>query len=754
MEDSQSWFNKHFSLLIMAIQPHLSDIPIQFAKGVGPRRARLLEKLGVQTLEDAFWFLPWRYENRLEVLPIGNLFPGIKATVKGTVQKIRVKTTYRRRLVLVTISVRDETGLIECVFFNQPYLEKTFLPGVPLLLTGPVLSNSSGSSPLIMRGPEYEILEEEELQERAGGRIVPVYHETNGLSSKQIRRIIRSIFDHYAGHLQEMLPRTMRMQLGIPTFHEALSVLHFPNQERSVEFLNQRATPEHWRLAFEELFLLQLALAMRRNRQTKDTEGIAFAVGNPLMESLKALLPFQLTPAQERVIQEISLDMGRPRRMNRLLQGDVGSGKTVVALHAIVMACGSGYQAVIMAPTEVLSEQHYLSLLPLFEALGIRSILLKGGQTGRERTETLDGIQSGQVQVVVGTHALLQPDVQFAKLGLVIVDEQHKFGVLQRAQLREKAVGHPDVLVMTATPIPRTLAMTLYGDLDVSVINQFPPGKKPVKTLLFPTGHRKEAHQSMRKELEAGRQAYVVYPLVEPSEKIDLQAALEAAEQLREEFAPFRIGLLHGRLPSRQKQAVMEQFKKKEIDILVATTVVEVGLDVHNATVMFIEHAERFGLAQLHQLRGRVGRGSHQGYCILIHALGRIPSYSQQMPLKLERTQKARTEIVTNSQAEEFSRATARRRLGVFAQCEDGFALAEEDLKIRGPGHVLGVKQWGEIDFRVADMAQDTVLLLKAKQMATELLERDPNLILPEHYILKETLVRKWSEKLALGSIG
>jgi ATP-dependent DNA helicase RecG len=738
----------------MPIQSYLSEIPIQFAKGVGPRRARLLEKLGVRTLEDAFWFLPWRYENRLEVLPIGNLLPGMKATIKGTVQKLWVKTTFRRRLVVVTISVRDETGLLECVFFNQPYLEKTFIPGVPLLLTGSVLSNSSGSSPLTMRGPEYEILDEEELQDRGGGRIVPVYHETNGLSSKQIRRIMRSIFDHYAGHLQEMLPKDLRMQLGVPTLLDALPVLHFPNQERSVEVLNQQATPEHRRMAFEELFLLQLALAMRRNRQANDTKGIAFAVRNPLIESLKALLPFRLTPAQERVIQEISRDMGRPTSMNRLLQGDVGCGKTVVALHAIVIACGSGYQAALMAPTEVLSEQHYLSLFPLFEALGVRCLLLKGGQTGRERAEILAGIQSGQVQVVVGTHALLQPDVHFAKLGLVIVDEQHKFGVLQRAQLREKAAWHPDVLVMTATPIPRTLAMTLYGDLDVSVIDQFPPGKKPVKTLLFPAGHRKEAHRFMRKELEAGQQAYVVYPLVESSEKIDLQAAIEAAELLREEFSPFRIGLLHGRLPSREKQAVMAQFKKQEIDVLVATTVVEVGLDVHNATVMLIEHAERFGLAQLHQLRGRVGRGLHQGYCLLIHALGKIPSYSQQMPLKLEPSRKSPDEIVKNSQGEAFSRSTARRRLGVFAQCEDGFALAEEDLKIRGPGHVLGVKQWGEIDFRVADLNRDTGLLIKAKQVAMELLERDPTLALPEHQILKETLFRKWSEKFALGSIG
>jgi ATP-dependent DNA helicase RecG len=738
----------------MPAQSNLFETPIQFAKGVGPRRARLLEKLGIRTLEDAFWFLPWRYENRLEVLPIKNLLPGMKATIQGQVQNFKMKTSYRRRLAVATISVRDETGLIECVFFNQPYLEKIFIPGVPLLLTGLTISNLSGSTPLALRGPEYEILNEAELQEKNGGRIIPVYHETNGLSSKQIRRIIRCIFDTYASDLQDILPKKICSQLKMPAFPEALRCLHFPQHQHSVDELNQQTSSWHSRLAFEEVFLLQLALAIRRKRQSQDTEGIAFDVWNPSVETLQSLLPFMLTPAQERVIQEISRDMARPTRMNRLLQGDVGCGKTVVALHAIVMACGSGYQAVLMAPTEVLSEQHYLSLSPLFESLGMRCLLLKGGATGRERAEILADIASGQVQVVVGTHALLQTDVQFSKLGLVIVDEQHKFGVLQRGQLQEKADRHPDVLIMTATPIPRTLAMTLYGDLDVSVIDQHPPGKKSIKTVLFPTGLRKKAHRLLWRELEAGRQAYVVYPLVEPSEKIDLQAAIEATEYLRNEFSPFRIGLLHGRLPFREKQDVMRRFKKKEIDVLVATTVVEVGLDIPNATIMLIEHAERFGLSQLHQLRGRIGRGMDQGYCILIHALGKFAPGSPQLSLKVEARQKVTEGITPFSQGEAFSRSTARRRLEVFVQCEDGFALAEEDLNIRGPGHVLGVKQWGGINFRVADVARDIHLMIEAKQMAADLLTRDPTLTFPEHHMLKETLFRKWSEKFSLGSIG
>lgn len=738
----------------MVSQSPLWSTPIQFAKGVGPQRARLLEKLGILTVEDVFWFVPWRYDDRLEVLPIGNLLPEMKATIRGRVERCWVNTTSRRRLVVVTMTVRDETGVMECVFFNQPYLENTFAAGVPVLLTGTVSPNPNGFPPFVMKGPEYEILDGAGSSDGGGGRIIPIYHETHGLSSKQLRRIMQSIFEHYAHQLQEILPGNVRKQLGLPTLAEALPVLHGPTQQQSVSLLNQHATPEHQRLAFEELLLLQLALAMKRHRQVTAAPGIAFSVQSALYEQLQTVLPFSLTPAQERVIREIFHDMSQPTCMNRLLQGDVGCGKTVVALHAMVMACGSGYQSALMAPTEVLSEQHYWSLKPLFDALNISCVLLKGGQSGGERAATLAGLQSGDVQVVVGTHALLQPDVHFAKLGLVIVDEQHKFGVLQRAILREKAPWQPDVLVMTATPIPRTLAMTWYGDLDVSVIDQFPPGKKPIQTKLFEEKHRNRAHQLLRHELEAGRQVYVVYPLVEPSEKVDLQAAIEAADSLREQFAPFRVGLLHGRLPSREKQAVMAQFKKKEIDLLVATTIVEVGLDVHNATVMLIEHAERFGLAQLHQLRGRVGRGQHQGHCLLVHSLGRIPSSGQQMSLPVERSSGSRQGLDRVSPSAMVSRSTAKRRLAVFAQLDDGFALAEEDLKIRGPGQVLGVQQWGEIAFHVADLARDVDLLSKARQIAGELLQRDPDLSFPEHQALKETLLRKWSEKLALGSIG
>ena len=732
----------------------LWNIPIQFAKGVGPRRARLLEKLGIVNVEDAFWFVPWRYDNRLEILPIRNLLPGKKATIRGSVERCRVNTTARRRLVVVTVTVRDETGLLECVFFNQPYLQNTFTVGVVVLLTGLVSPNPNGSGAILMKGPEYELLERASFSEDDGGRIVPIYHETYGLSSKQLRRIMKSIFEHYAPQLQEILSTNMREHLQFPTISQAFETLHRPGREQSVSLLNQHGTLEHRRIAFEELLLLQLALAMKRHRQMITLPGISFLEHAELEGRLKKVLPFSLTKAQTRVIREIFQDMTQPTCMNRLLQGDVGCGKTIVSLHAMVLACESGYQAVLMAPTEVLSEQHYLSLQPFFEALNISCRLLKGGQAEGNRTSILDGLKSGEIQIVVGTHALLQPDVGFANLGLVIVDEQHKFGVLQRAILRKKASQQPDVLVMTATPIPRTLAMTWYGDLDVSIIDEFPPGKNPIKTKLFEAKNRSRAHQLVRQELEAGHQAYVVYPLVEPSEKVDLQAAMEAVEALREQFSGFRVGLLHGRLSSREKQSVMAQFQKKEIDLLVATTVVEVGLDVQNATVMLIEHAERFGLAQLHQLRGRVGRGKYQGHCLLVHSLGRIPSYGQQMSLPVEGVPKNSQMMGNESPLAAATQSTAKRRLAVFAQLDDGFALAEEDLKIRGPGQVLGVQQWGEIAFRVADLVRDVDLLSRARQVAGELLKSDPELASSEHRPLKETLLRKWGKKLELGIIG
>ncbi len=732
---------------------HLSTIPVRFAKGVGPQRAQLLEKLGIRTVNDALWFIPWRYDNRLDVIPIRQLTPGMKATIKGIVVNCRLNVTSRRGLVIVVVAVRDETGILECVFFNQPFLKNSFVPGSAFLLTGTVLSDSRNPSKLMLRAPLYELVDDSP-EDRDAGRIIPIYHETQGLSSKQIRRTIRGILDQYLSHVEEILPVKLEKALGFPSLREALPVLHCPPTDRSVALLNERATPEHQRLAFEELFLLQLALGMRRSQRKKGSEGIAFRVSNALVERFQTHLPFSLTEAQKRVIDEIRSDMAQSISMNRLLQGDVGSGKTIVALHAMFMACGSGYQAAMMAPTEVLSEQHYASLLPFCKDLGITCLLVKGRQATKEREENLGRIRSGDVQIIIGTHALLQPDVVFEKLGLVIVDEQHKFGVLQRARLREKGGRQPDVLVMTATPIPRTLAMTMYGDLDVSVIDQFPPGKKPVITRLFQRSQRKTAYELMREELERGRQVYVVFPLVEPSEKVDLQAAVEAAGQLKKDFPQFRVGVLHGRLPSADKRQVMGEFRDRKIDILVSTTVVEVGLDVPNATVMLIEHAERFGLAQLHQLRGRIGRGAYQGYCLLLHSLGNIDRCERQGGMDLKGGIALSPVADWPVSSGPFPRSLARRRLQIFAKCSDGFELAEEDLKIRGPGQVLGIQQWGELHFRVADLGGDLSILMKAREMARDVLQRDPELTLPEHGLLRDALFRQWSERFTLGSIG
>ena len=466
------------------------DTSVQYAKGVGPHRAGLLKKLGVATIEDALWFLPWRYEDRSVVSSIGSLQPGMKATICGTIKGHSLHRTARRGLMVLKVMVHDGSGLLECVFFNQPYLEKIFVDDLQVLMNGTVTVNRYGTKSLQMQGPQYEVLEGDDLDQDGIG-IVPIYHETRGLTSRQIRRIFRGLHRQFGHAVEEIIPGALNSRLQLPSIAEALEQLHFPNGEEEIGQLNQWTTSAHRRLIFEEFFVLQIALAIRRRLVKRESQGISFAVDNDLVGKLRAILPFPLTPSQIRVIEDIQSDMADPKCMNRLIQGDVGSGKTVVALHALLMACGSGYQAALMVPTEVLSEQHYYMLLPFFRDLGINTVLLKGGQSKQERHRALEDLQSGEARIAIGTHALLQPDVHFDKLGLVVIDEQHKFGVLQRAGLRSKGGERPDVLVMTATPIPRTLALTVYGDLDVSVIDQLPPGRKPVHTRLFRTNERK-----------------------------------------------------------------------------------------------------------------------------------------------------------------------------------------------------------------------------------------------------------------------
>ena len=734
----------------------LHETDIRFAKGVGPKRALLLEKLGIRTIEDALWFLPWRYEDRSRIVSISQLVPEEKATIAGTIHHAGLRRTRRRNMTLFTMSVQDETGAVEVVFFNQPYLDDVLKNGLRVVLSGPVVRQRRGVG-VQMRTPQYEVVDEDEDLLLHVGRIVPVYHETRGLSSRQLRRILWGLLETYGSDLQDPLPSRLLEQHQWPSLHAAIASLHFPGTGSDLSLLNDWQTPAHHRLAFEEGFLLQLALALRQRMRQSASPGIAFRLSGSYTMPLQKHLSFQLTDAQQRVLAEIEADMHAARPMNRLLQGDVGSGKTIVALHAMLGACGDGYQAALMAPTEILAEQHVLTIRPYLDALDVSVAFLTGGTSPKERAATLARIAAGDVQLIVGTHALLEQDVQFAKLGIVVVDEQHKFGVLQRGKLREKAL-YPDVLVMTATPIPRTLAMTIYGDLDVSVIDELPAGRQPIRTRVFRHNARSRAYELVRKEVNGGRQAYIVYPLVEESEKLDLEAVMQAAERLRSmEFVGMHVGIIHGRMKSDERAQIMKAFRAGDVHVLVATTVIEVGVDVPNATVMVIEHADRFGLAQLHQLRGRVGRGAQRSFCFLISSAGRRWDLGTDVPAR--GTFVPALPFPSEPAAERPRRPagptqTAGQRLKAMVQCADGFAIAEQDLRIRGPGEMMGTRQSGIPEFRVMNLVRDATALEQARQEAFVMIERDPQLSHPDHQLLKSTVLRKWQTKLELGTIG
>lgn len=715
----------------------LWNLPVRFIKGVGPKRINVLQRLHIATVEDALWTVPWRYEDRSVMTPIGNLVPGMMASICGVIRKCEAKRTRNRRLSVVEVGVEDQSGRMEAVFFNQQYLETILTVGTRVMMSGRVLSGRQGWMVTRMDVTQYEILGEDTESALHVGRIVPIYHETKGWTSRQMRVLMKNLLADHGIELLDHLPVPLRARQRLIPIHEALQDIHFPKTGTDLQLLERGKTAAHRRLAFEELLLLQLALATRHRSVHEEPKELRFNPRTPLVQQLGRLLPFRLTTAQDRVVREIFRDMISPRPMNRLVQGDVGSGKTAVALHALVMACGSGYQAALMAPTELLAEQHHRNLSGTLEALGLRAILVRGGEKSSVKKTQVERLVSGDVQVAIGTHALIQQGVRFKNLGLAVVDEQHKFGVLQRKTLIEKGYK-PDVLIMTATPIPRTLAMTVYGDLDVSVIDVLPPGRKPVRTFLFHESQRRRAYQIVRDELRAQRQAYVVYPLVDESEKTDLQTAIQGAEQLQKgEFSEFRVGLLHGRMKAAEKEAVMAAFKAGTIQVLVATTVIEVGVDVPNATVILIEHAERFGLAQLHQLRGRVGRSDRQSYCLLM----------------AQNPGRGGTQRGSHLMANDESMSTARERLEALVRSNDGFVIAEADLRIRGPGEFFGFRQWGMPEFRVANLVRDGDLLQEARQEAFSLLKADPGLKEPAHQELREAMLRKWAQKLELGSI-
>jgi ATP-dependent DNA helicase RecG len=708
----------------------LWEYSIQYVRGVGPKKAEVLARAGIHTVEDAVWSLPWRYEDRTQVRSIGSLIPGQEAVVDAEVRTAALKVTAHQRRKLVEVKVADRTGSLHLIWFNQAYLAETFKVGQRVMLYGLVKPRNGRWTQLQMENPTFEILDRDGGGRNPPdlvhmGRIVPIYHgretKTRLMMSDRIRAIMKVLIDQYADGAVDVLPSDMIRRRRLGTFGEAIRAAHFPSPGANLDDLNRGRTPAHRRLAFEDFLLLELALGHKREEVQKESRTLEYDLEFPLPRRLLEALPFRLTEAQVRVLRDIHRDLAGPHPMNRLIQGDVGCGKTVVAVLTMLVAVGSGAQAALMAPTEILAEQHYLTLRRFLEPLGVSCVLLVGGRSGKKRGAALAAIAEGTAGIVVGTHALIQQGVRFRKLGLVVVDEQHKFGVIQRATLKDKGYA-PDVLVMTATPIPRTLALTVYGDLDLSVIDAMPPGRTPIRTLLFTESQRARAYRLIEDELAQGRQAYVVFPLVEESEKVDLQAAITGAERLqREVFARWTVGLIHGRMKTDEKERVMTAFKEGRIQVLVATSVIEVGIDVANATVMLVEHADRFGLAQLHQLRGRVGRGRHQSHCLLMGP---------------------------NRLSEE-----GRRRLEALVKSHDGFVIAEEDLRIRGPGEFFGTRQWGPADLRVANLIRDAAILDEAREEAALLLKTDPALVRTEHAELKAALLRRWGKKLELAAV-
>lgn len=691
--------------------------PIQFIKGVGPKLASLLEKKGIRTVEDAMYFIPREYQDRREVRKISKVEAGRVETVTGDVLAADLVGFKGGRKKVFEVMVGDGSGFIvgKWFHFNLRYMKGRFKKGDKVIMTGEVRAFGGQRE---MHHPDIEPFDD--ADKLNFGRIVPVYSLTEGLGEKTLRRIISQVIAGYLDNVIDGIPSEIRENKGLIPIREALRKVHFPDNGDDISALMSGNSAARKRLVFDEFFFLELGMALRHKGVILE-KGIPMEERGGLTGRLRKLLPFNLTMAQERVIQEIKRDMASTHPMNRLVQGDVGCGKTIVAFISVLIAVENGYQAAIMAPTELLAEQHYLNIHRFAETLGIKIALLTSGIKGSAREAILSLIRTGVVQIVIGTHAVIQDAVEFKGLGLAIIDEQHRFGVVQRGVIKKKG-DNPHILVMTATPIPRTLAMTVYGDLDFSVIDEMPPGRSPVETRVYNEKEREKVYAVIKKDVEAGRQAYLVYPLVEESEKSELMDATNMAEKLKAVFPDFRIGLLHGRMKAEEKEGVMKGFKDREIDILVATTVIEVGIDVPNATVMVIEHAERFGLSQLHQLRGRVGRGSHKSRCLLL-------------------AQYKRSE-------------EAWKRLKVMEETTDGFRIAEVDLEIRGPGDFLGTRQSGMPDFRVGSIIRDAGLLAEAKAEAFRLIEKDPHLSSPENGILKEMLKERWKGRLELAAIG
>ena len=691
--------------------------PLQYLRGVGPRRAADLQHVGLVTVEDLLLRFPLRYEDRAHVVPAGKVRPGQSVTVIGEVVTSGVRPTRRPGFRLFELVVKDASGLLRAVFPNQSFLRDVFHPQQQVVLYGPVEFRGG----VQLTNPDYEILrddgDEGGDQTVHTGRIVPVYEKAGSMTPRLQRSLVHRVLAELPADVFDPLPSVLRDRRGLPGRADALRAVHFPPLGTDLAMLQTCRTEAQRRLIFEEFFLFQAGLLLRKRQHAGERKPHKVTVDDRIRESARRVLPFKLTDGQRTALREIVEDLQRAHPMNRLLQGDVGAGKTIVALLAAVVAMENGLQVAFMAPTEILADQHFFTIRRLLDASRFRVASLTGSVTAARRREVMAELASGAINLVVGTHALAEPSVEFRQLGLAVIDEQHRFGVVQRALLRGKG-GNPDVLVMTATPIPRTLALTTYGDLDVSVIRDLPPGRQPVTTVAKPESRREEVYRLVRKQLDAGRQAYVVYPLVEDSEKVDLRAATAMADHLRlEVFPEFTVALLHGRLKQDEKDRVMAAFSRGEVHVLVTTTVIEVGVDVPNATIMVVEHAERFGLAQLHQLRGRVGRGAHASSCVLLY----------QAPLS----------------------AAGRARLDALVSTTDGFAIAEHDLQLRGPGDFFGTRQSGLPTLRVGDLLRDDDVMIDAREEAAAWIDGAG-----ESAGMVEYLEATWSQRFGLVGVG
>ncbi|HTY38056.1 MAG TPA: ATP-dependent DNA helicase RecG [Bacteroidota bacterium] len=722
-----------------------ADLPLQYVKGIGPKRAGALEEAGIRSVGDLLLTFPFDYLDRSRIVTIRSLKQYVDTdkpvTVIGQVFRQEMRRSRRSNRLMFILTLEDATGHLPCIWFEGvQWFKDAFEAGEMLAVSAYPDFDKLGR--IQFTHPEFDRLKgaEEEDEPDWGklfntGSIIPKYSSTAeltkvGLDSRGFRRVIRNALKSHLTTIQEFLPDDLRERQNLLGCRTALGQIHFPANQEELDAARRR-------LKFDELFFLQLMLAFRKKRLGQQNKGIVYSTESDLVRTLLSSLPFALTTAQRRVLKEIAADMSNPTPMNRLLQGDVGSGKTIVALLAMLVAVENGYQVAFMAPTEILAEQHFRTLSSYLQHSPVNVRLLIGGQRKKLREDVLEDIRSGRGQIVIGTHALLEEGVAFAKLGFIVIDEQHRFGVMQRATLRAKGMN-PDVLVMTATPIPRTLSLTVYGDLDVSVIDEMPANRKPIKTGVRLENQKDRVYQFVREEIQRGRQAYIVFPLIEESEKSDLKAATAEFERLKQEvFGEFSLGLIHGRMKSEEKDAMMQRFKSGDVNILVSTTVIEVGIDIPNATIMVVENAERFGLSQLHQLRGRVGRGADQSYCILIANYGWFDEHKRGFD---------RGELKKEKQ-------NAQVRLDTMVETTDGFRIAEVDLRLRGPGEIFGLRQSGIPEFRIANLAEDGDIITIARKEAFLIVERDPQLRSASHQNLRKHFELRYKDALALSTI-